>query len=341
VIRFSKPTIRRKDMNAVLQTMVDEKIGPGERKQEFNRLFCEIAGRKYGIMLRSYYDAIRYCLSVCKITNESIVGMSVLSPQLHALAVRSLGAKIKLGDIDPTNGCLSLLESQRLVEEGADVILLDEPMGMIPHQIDYSSLGVPLIEDITQSLGSSYDEDKAGMRGNLVICAFEEEDMISTAGGAAILYDDPAFKESFSVQLEGLHNFVELPDLNAALGVIQCMTFNEQLEKRRSFYRLFQKNLMKTHHKVFGIANADYNINGFGFAVQLDSRIEDVMKFASKYQVSSQKTFAGCVGSDMREDFGHFGKAIPFMLRCLSFPLYPFISQQDNDLLVKVISHLP
>jgi dTDP-4-amino-4,6-dideoxygalactose transaminase len=41
-------------MNAVLQTMVDEKIGPGERKQEFNRLFCEIAGRKYEIMLLSY-----------------------------------------------------------------------------------------------------------------------------------------------------------------------------------------------------------------------------------------------------------------------------------------------
>ena len=30
LIRFFKPTLRRKDMDAVLQTMVDEKIGPGE-----------------------------------------------------------------------------------------------------------------------------------------------------------------------------------------------------------------------------------------------------------------------------------------------------------------------
>ena len=44
LIPFYKPTIRRKDMDAVLQTMVDERIGPGERAQEFLKQFCSDNG---------------------------------------------------------------------------------------------------------------------------------------------------------------------------------------------------------------------------------------------------------------------------------------------------------
>ena len=41
------------------------------------------------------------------------------------------------------------------------------------------------------------------------------------------------------------------------------------------------------------------------------------------------------------DDFDHFPKGIPYMMRTLSFPVYPFISKNDMNLLVKVISHLP
>lgn len=221
------------------------------------------------------------------------------------------------------------------------MIILHEPMGMIPLHEPYKDMGVPLIEDMTESLGSFLDADKPGIRGDIVLCAFEEEDMISSAGGSVIMTNSKDLRDSWTPLLEGVRSYVEMPDMNAALGIIQCATFSEQLEKRRTFYRLFQKSLLKTRHKVFGISALEYEVNGYGFAVLLDSKIEDVMKFATKYQVSSQKTFAGCAGADKSDDFDHFPNAIPAMLRCISFPLYPFISQSDNDMLVKVISHLP
>jgi hypothetical protein len=65
------------------------------------------------------------------------------------------------------------------------------------------------------------------------------------------------------------------------------------------------------------------------------------MDFATRYQVSTRRTFASCVGADKVEDFDHFPVAIPAILRCVSFPIYPFISQADSDVLLKVISHLP
>ena len=342
MIRFYKPTIRRKDMNAVLQTMVDEKIGPGERKHQFAVSLCGLLSRKYCVPLRSFSDALRLACKVCGVHGGSVVGMSILAPRIYRYAVEALGGQIRMGDIDSSNGCLSADEAKRLQdEEGCCCIILDEPMGMIPYGTDYSFLSVPVIEDVTQSIGSVYGSEKAGQRGSLVVAAFEEQDVISAAGGAAILTDDQAIKDAVNASLEGILSYLELPDLNAALGIVQCETFSEQLEKRRIFFRLYQKGLMKTHHKLFGISNPEFDINGYGFAVQLDSKIEEVMDFASRYQVSTKRTFAQCVGIDRTEDFDHFPVAIPYILRCISFPLYPFISQSDSDVLLKVISHLP
>lgn len=341
MIRFYKPTIRRKDMNAVLQTMVDEKIGPGERKRQFAGLLSQQLGKSHCVPLRSYVDAIRLSYVACQVGNGSLVGMSVLSPEIHRYAATMLGASVLLGDVDPATGCLSADEAKRLEGEGCCCVILDEPVGMIPYQQDYSSLSVPLIEDVTQSIGSVYDTEKAGSRGKILVSAFEEPDVISAAGGAAILTNDQKIRDAVLSSIASVRPFLELPDLNAALGIIQCETFPEQLEKRRTFYRLFQKGLLKTHHKLFGITNPEFEINGYGFAVQLDSKIEEVMDFATRYQVSTRRTFASCVGADKVEDFDHFPVAIPAILRCVSFPIYPFISQADSDVLLKVISHLP
>lgn len=336
-------------MNAVLQTMVDEKIGPGERKKQFTASLCEALHRRYGLMVRSLFEALRISLASVGLRQGDTVGMSVLSPRIYQSACASLGLHVALGDIDPACGCLAADEAKKLVDAGAKAILLAEPMGMIPHGQDYSQLGVPLIEDISQSIGSSYEltdqaqkkVERAGDQGSLLICSFEEEDMISCAGGAGIFTSQKPYKDAWTDQLEGIRKYVEMPDMNAALGIIQYETFDEQLEKRNAMYRAFRDSLMKTHHTLFGIGAIDYQVNGYGFAVFLDSKIEEVMQFATKYQVPTQKTFAGCVGSGKMDDFAHFPHAIPYMMRTITFPIYPFIAKDDQSLLSRVISHLP
>ncbi len=335
-------------MHAVLQTMVDEKIGPGERKKAFATEFCEKVGKRYGVMLRTLYDAIKLSLEAAGLKRGDAVGMSLLSPRIYASVCKESGLSMLLGDIDPLTGCLSLDEAIRMQTQGAKALLLHEPMGMIPHGIDYSSVEIPIIEDITQSIGSSYSDDEhpdkpdlPGNRGVLVVCAFEESDMISCGGGAALLSSVKEYKDCWTSRLEGIHGYVEMPDMNAAMGIVQLASFPEQVAKRRGFYRTFRESLLKTHHKSFGIGAIDYDINGYGFPVFLDSKIEEVMAFATKYQVPSRKSFSECVGREKMDDYAHYPKAIPYMVRTLSFPIYPFISKNDMDLLVKVISHLP
>ncbi len=329
-------------MDAVLQTMVDEHIGPGERKKEFlKQLQVFIGATAGGVALRSYVDALRISLQMCNVGEGSLIAVSALSPSIYASVAESLGATLLPGDIDSKTGCLSYESAVALREQGAQVILLHEPSGMIPYGADFSSLGLKVVEDVTQSLGSSYETSQAGSWGDVVVCAFEEDGIVSTGGGAAIAFRDAAFRPVLKDLLGDDRTYLELPDMNAALGIVQLATLGQQIERRRELYRQFRQSLLKTPHKPFGISDIEYDGNGYRFSVVLDSKVDDAMKFATKYQISSERTFAGCIGEPFQDRFDLFPNAIVCMMRGLSFPIYPFLTRTDVEMLQKVISHLP
>lgn len=340
LIPFYKPTLRRKDMDAVLQTMVDERIGPGERKNAFLNQFCEMVGAKGGLALRSYVDALSCALLSCNLGPHAKIGVSILSPSWYQTVADALGFELVCGDIEAEHGCLAQHEALRLVEQGCSALLIHQPMCQIPFACDYKQLGVPVIEDITQSLASEYEEQKSGGYGDMVLCAFEEDCIVSTAGGAAIVYTKDSYQPMVKAFAQHVRPYIELPDMNAALGMIQLAALPEQLSKRRELYGLFAKSLLKTSHRVFGIGNIDFQPNGYGFCVALDSKPEDAIKFANKYQVSAKKTFTDTLASQSSDRFDLYPKAIPLYLRAISLPIYPFLKQSEVELLIKVISHL-
>ncbi|AEC01890.1 DegT/DnrJ/EryC1/StrS family aminotransferase [Parasphaerochaeta coccoides] len=344
LIRFSKPTLRRSDMTAVLQTMVDEKIGPGERKKEFVRLFSTLIDQSEsrGMALRSYPDALSVALQTLGAGEGSIIATSVLSPGVYARVASMLGATLVLGDIDPTTGCISLAEATRLAGEGAQILLLHEPSGTLPFEADYTTCGMKIVEDITESLGSKFEELIPGAQGDVIVCACEECNIVSTGGGAVCILAKKSKMTSFPDDILGSDlAFIEMPDMNAALGIVQIETFDLQVKRRMELYRQFKKSLMKTPHKVFGIKDIAFDANGHDFTVLLDSKPEDVAKFAAKYGISTLNPFDGCVGSAFTDRFDIFPHGIPMILRGMSFPIYPFLKSDDIETLNRVISHLP
>lgn len=341
LIPFYKPTLRRKDMDAVLQTMVDERIGPGEKKNDFLKQFCTYLGASGGLALRTHVDALVIALRSLSLPAQAKIGVSLLSPQLYETVANQLGYELVLGDIDKEHGCLSQNEALRLVSLGCRALLVHEPMGQIPYQVDYSQCGVPVIEDISQSLGSTYENQKAGSYGDLVVCAFEEDGVVSCGGGSALVYRKGSLSNVIQAIADEIPPCIELPDMNAALGTIQLTNLEDHLVKRREFYTLYAKSLLKTAHRLYGIGNIDFQPNGYGFCVVLDSKAEDAIAFAKKYQVSAKKTFTDTLAQTVSDRFDAYPQGLPAYLRAISLPLYPFLKQSDVELLMKVISHLP
>ncbi len=344
LIRFYKPALYRKDMDAVLQTMVDEKIGPGERKKEFLKAFSLFLGKDDGVALRSYPDAIMASLAAADVHEDDSVIISVLSPKIYLEVFRRLGVKAVIVDTDEY-GIIDPEDAARHMEE-AKAVLSFEPVCQMPQSYDQiRALGLPVIVDVSESLGSKFESDDgsfitAGSGGDIVITSFEEDGVISTGGGAAAVSSDPEYVERLKKYSSLLAPYTDLPDMNAALGIVQLSKIDTLLTRRFEIYRMYQQAQLKSDAKLFGSASPLFTANGFGFSVIVNTRPDDAIAFASKYSVSCRRTFTGSVGYRYQDKYDRFPHAIAAITRAVSFPLYPFLSKSDLESVQRVISHI-
>ena len=339
-IRFYKPALYRKDMDAVLQTMVDEKIGPGERKKEFIRLFLDLINKKQGFALRTYYDAILFSLKSLSLEKGDEVFVSVLTPRIYLEAFKELEINPVLVDVDDS----MIIDIDYVLNNKSDktkALILFEPICQVVRNIDaFKDTGLLIIEDISQSIGSSYGEIKPGVIGDVVLASTEEDGIVSTGGGAFVATDSEDIGDNIKKEVSKLSPYVELPDMNAALGIVQITKLENILLRRDNIYKVYIQAVKKTNCKLFGSASMDFHSNGYGFSVIVNSKPDEMIAFASKYQVSAKKTFSNAIGSRYQDRFDRFPKAIPALTRGLSFPIYPFLSSVEIESIQKVISHL-
>lgn len=345
MIPFFKPTLKRRDMDSVLQTMVNEQIGPGDRAKAFMQLFNETIGTSRAVAFRTYPDCLKSALTLMGAAEGVKVAVSPLSPAIYRTIIERTGAKLVYVDIDRENGCP---DPKKVAESEADILLLYENKGTMPlfynnqstfvEKVDYGEIKV--IEDISESVGGKLkDEFKAGFLGNIVICALEEDSVVSAAGGAVL-----AVRGEYVNTLRGKvpSKYIRMPDMNAALGAVQLANIDENSAKTREILKLYQQSLAKTRHKQFGLTNIEFASNGFSFAVQLDSKPEESIKFAQKHDVPVRMAFADCLVKDFDGDpFEAFPVAASYFYRTVEFPIYPFLKKSEIDNISKVIAHLP
>lgn len=340
-ISFFKPALFRKDMDAVLQTMVDEKIGPGEKKRAFIKAMSLYLSKKDGVALRTYLDAITISLKALNLNEGDSCALSVFTPSIYLDALKRLGIKPYLTDVSD-DMLPSLDEIKKGLDQGVKALVLFLPLGLVVQDGDsYKELGLPIIEDVTQAIGSTFKGVKPGRIGDIVICNTEEDAIVSSAGGALVLSDKDEIIEEVKKEVNSYSPYIELPDLNASLGIVQLDKLDQIILRRNTIYKLyFDEARKKNKVKVFGYGGVDFVPNGYGFSVVVNDRPDEVIQLALKYQVSLRKTFSKAIGAKYQDRYDRFPNAFPFLSRGVSFPLYPFLSNAEIQTVQKVIGIL-
>jgi len=342
LIRFFKPTLRRKDMDAVLQTMVDEKIGPGERRKVFLSLLLGALSLKGGLCLRSHIDSIFMAFKALGLKEGDAVLISVLAPDVYKAAADRAGLKLILCDTDERSGTISTESIKEKITEDAKAIVLHEPVCQLPlNGEELKGFGLLVIEDISESFGSVLGDVKAGQVGDIVLMAFEEDNVISAAGGSAVLASNDVLVEELDKVARPFRQCIDLPDMNAALGITQISNTEWLLKRRSELYRSYSSELLKGGKKPFGIKDVEFVSNGHAFPVIVETRPDEAIAFANKNSVSCKRTFTKCLGSPWQDRFDLYPVSCAALSRSLSFPLYPFLQGKEIEQILRVLAHLP
>jgi dTDP-4-amino-4,6-dideoxygalactose transaminase len=339
------PTIRRKEMAAVLTAMVEEKIGPGEQAKFLIQTAKEKLAFEYCLALRSPVIALQLALKALGLEKGQGVVVSALSPLYCKRVIEDLGLVPLFCDVLPSSVCVGRETIEKALAarpEGLDArcVILHHTLGYLCDSEGIAELGIPVIEDISQSYGTgigSPEEAVPETFGVFTVLGLEERNML-TAGGGALLYSASRRDATVLRGLGELPPEYGLPDMNAALAVVQFREAEKNLLKRREIANLYTEAVQRTRHK-FIPHGAEYN--NYAFPVVLETGVKDVKTYARRKEVAVESAFDNTpVGCGMVPP-EQCPEAYSLSLRTVLFPLYPRLSKADAGKVAKLIMTLP
>ncbi len=374
MIQTFSSTIRRKEMDAVLTCMVDEKIGPGELNARLIQTAKEFFSCAGAVALRTPSSALKYAVKALSLEAGSGVMLSALAPLWQYAVVEDLGYKPIVLDVMAENAQVSAEAVSEGIQKGGRALVLRESLGILPDFESILALGIPVIEDVSQSAGgivpdagqpaagqeakpapagesaeggSSPDAKtevkgkKAGSFGIYSICSLEERDVITAGGGALLMAagrrDWPVLKSL----AENILDIEMLPDINAALATVQIKEFARNEARRKELYALYNRSIMAGKNKGF-VRDVDLNSTIWSFPLSLNSGFKDVKAYAQKKEIEVRLAFEDSIIAAKAEELGAECKnAKALSLRAAAFPLYPRLNRSQVEKISKVLVTLP
>ncbi len=351
MIQTYSTTIRRKEMDAVLTCMVDEKIGPGELNARLIQAVKEFTKCDGAVALRSPAIALKYALQALDLEKGSKIMISALAPAWQYQATEALGYEPLVLDVDEVTGLVNAEIVAKGMKDGGRLLLLHETEGILPDFEGIMQLGLPLIEDISQSAGASVpvltpegvpteERRKAGSFGIYTIVGLEEHDVITAGGGAVLI---AAGRREWIV----LKKYADeapltdlLPDINSALAWVQVKEYPRNEKTRKELFAMFHQACLIGRHKMYAREMEEGSTMSC-FPLILSSSFKDVKQYTAKKDIEIEPAYENSVIALKEELSQSCIHAKSLFLRCIHVPLYPRLTHAESAKIVKVLSSLP
>ena len=362
-------------MDAVLTAMVEDKIGPGERSRLLIQTAKEQLGFDYALALRSPAVALHLALKTITKPGQAVV-ISALSPRYYLQVLLDLQLTPLFCDVSRDFPCMSaelientIAKKPEDIETGA--VVLHHTLGYVPDTASIASLGIPVIEDISQSYGfwfkpenKNSDEPSADeklpekkkkssdseisnpqppLHGIFGIVGLEERDML-TSGGGAILFAMNRKDGSALRNFTGIAGEFCLPDINAALAVVQFKEVFRNIERRRNIAGVYAQACRsvdsRAKHKRFITAN-DNEYCCYSFSLVLETGLKEVIAYARKKEIEIENAFENTITSAGFDPGSICPVSSSLALRTVIFPMYPRLRSQEVERITRLIMTLP
>jgi dTDP-4-amino-4,6-dideoxygalactose transaminase len=256
-VLLSPPDVGSREEELVVQAVRSGWIAPlGPMVEAFEAALAARCGRRHAVALSSGTAALHLALLEAGAGPGAVVVVPTLTFAATANAVVYTGARPVFVDCEAESGNLDpdLLHEAlvRLRTEGADVAAV-VPVDLLGRCADYrrllplcESLGVPVVSDAAESLGSAHAGRPAGSFGLTAALSFNGNKVMTTSGGGMLLTDDARTADrvrylSTQARQPTVHyehtevgyNY-RLSNVLAALGLAQLERLEEMIGRRRA-----------------------------------------------------------------------------------------------------------
>ncbi len=335
----SKPTITRKDLEGVLDCLINDELTTGTTLKTFENEISSVAELKYALatnsLLSSYYLAYR----AIGVDNESEVIIPSLFHQAPLGALSIIGGKPILIDCAENSLFPSVEDIRSKITDKTKAIVTGHLFGFHTEMTELQSLQVPLIEDISHSIGTEYNEEPVGKNAAITVAGFSPTMILTTGNGGAVITNNSRYYSSMK-ELRGTSEKISLDcsmtDFQAAMGLTQLMKLKNLIKRRREIAKIYSDALRITTHRQM-VPYSD-NFAYQSFPVMIDAPSEKIEKYWKKNGIEIIRSVAPPLHILMEEKGFDYPNSDRIAKKLYSLPVYPTLTKKEIEKISKALS---
>ena len=331
----NRPLIRRADLLAVLNSMVADLVGPGELSRSFSREFPAWLGHGRGLALAEHTRAASVALRTLGLEPGSRIGIPALARAEYWTATEDAGLEPVALDVSDHSG---QPRPDGVADRGLAALVLDGRLGLAPGPALLDA-GIPVVEDITESLGSVVDGHAAGSRARVAVMGLGEDAVITAGGGAVLSLRSKRDHAMLSRESGRLGSSSLMSDMNAALASAQLRELDAMLGRRKEIARVLLEQARRAGRQVL-LPEGD-GLLPFSLALRVERGAGEVITYAARQEVSAAPAFENSVVARGLVPEDEVPVAARLAMSCIRFPLYPAMTNEELEQVGRVVATLP
>lgn len=377
MIPYGRQEITQDDIDAVEEVLQSDFLTQGPQVPKFEKAVSDYCGSKYAIAVNSATSALHLACKALGLKEGDWLWTSPITFVASANCGRYCGAQVDFVDIDPKtyNMCAKKLEKKLIIaEKNGCLPKIVIPVHLSGQSCDMKSIhalsqkyGFKIIEDASHAVGAKYLNDYVGSCkfSTVAVFSFHPVKIITTAEGGMALTNDPKVAECMSMlrshgitknsdsmtkepdgewyyqQLELGFNY-RMNDIQAALGISQFKRIDTIVSRRHTLASRYNKLLADLPIKIpFQSSNNYSSFHLYIILLNESARHKQLFSDLRKKDIGVNLHYIPIYRHpyylSKNFDYDDYPISELYYSSAISIPLYPSLTEKDQDKVVEAI----
>lgn len=285
-IPHNKPLLGEEEAKAAADVIKSQWIIAGPEVEKFEKTIASYVGKRYAVALNSGHASLHLSLLALGVgENDEVITTAYTTPDLLNV-INYCRATPVIVDILPDSFNIDSSQIKLKLTSHTKAIIVPHIFGFAAEIDTIKTIGIPVIEDCAQSIGTIYNGKPTGSYGDISMFSFYASKLITTGQGGMVVTDDEGYYKKVKdlINYNGPDYYITrynypMTDIAAALGNVQFGKMQSFIDRKKQIAELF-KNVLRKKQVRYWPGDSDTNVNYFRFLVQLEN--EKQMEFVKE-----------------------------------------------------------
>lgn len=378
-IPYGHQHITDEDIQAVIETLKSDYLTQGPKIIEFEQAFARYVGAKYAVAVSNATAGLHLAATALQVRSGDKVIVTPITFAASANCIRYCNGMVVFCDIDPDTYLMDIKKLHRLLETNPPSTfkgIVPVDFAGYPHQMEEfrqlaDEYGLWILEDACHAPGGYFIDSNGekqfcgnGKFADVTVFSFHPVKHIATGEGGMVTTNDKELFDRLSLlrthgitknpaclhenhggwyyEMQELGYNYRLTDFQAALGLSQLKRADEGLKRRQKIAVRYNEAFKRIADIQTPYASPDVFHAYHLYIIQVPDRL-DLYNYLHENGIYAQVHYIPLHLMPYYREQGNKPGDLPvaekYYSRCLSLPMFPTLTDEEQEYVIKKIEY--